>query len=334
MAELDVLHPNYLDWAKRLDPDGNIATIAEILSAETPILEDMVVVEANGAVSHRTTVRSGLPAGAWRRLNYGVPVEKGKTKQITDVIGSLETYGEVDKDLAMLNGNSAAWRLSEESGFIEGLAQTMSTTVLYGNTDSDPEKFLGLTYRYDDPTADNGRMVIDGGAGSSSGADQTSIWGVVWGAKSCHMTFPNGSTAGLHFEDLGQVTLDDDATPVGHYEGFRTHYQWKAGMVVRDWRQVVRICNLDNSVTNLTSGKILDLMVDAMNQIHRPGAGRMVWYANRTVKAVLDKEALNKDNMALAQQQQDNGGPVTMFWGTPIKHLESLVNTEALITGF
>ena len=124
MAALSDTAPTYLDWARRLDPDGNIATIVEILSEELPMLEDAAVVEGNDVLSHRTTVRSGLPTGTWRKLNYGVPVEKGKTKQITDTIGSLESYGEVDKDLAMLNGNSAAWRLSEEAAFIEGLSQT------------------------------------------------------------------------------------------------------------------------------------------------------------------------------------------------------------------
>lgn len=323
MAELNATHPNYLDWLKRRDPDGTPASIAEIMSVETPIIEDAVVVEANGPLSHRTTVRSGLPAGTWRRLNYGVPVEKGKTKQITDAIGSLETYAEVDKDLADLNGNTAEWRLSEETAFIEGLAQTMSTTLIYGNTETDPEKFLGLTYRYNDLTADNGRMVIDEGG---SGADQTSIWGVVWGPQSVHMTFPKGSMAGLKMEDLGQDTLSDAAG--GYYEGYRTHYQWKAGMVVRDWRQCTRIV-LDTGTAS--SSSVLELMAEAQNQIQKPGAGRLVWYCNRTMKVRLDKEAIGKTNMALSMQQQDNGGPVTMFWGNPIRLLESITNTEAAV---
>jgi hypothetical protein len=36
--------------------------------------------------------------------------------------------------------------------------------------------------------------------------------------------------------------------------------------------------------------------------------------------------------MALAQQQQDNGGPVTTVWGAPVKHLETLLSyTETRI---
>lgn len=320
MAELNTTRPSYLDWSKQLDPDGNIAMISEILSEVNPIVGDAVVVEANGPISHRTTVRAGLPAGAWRRLNYGVQVEKGTTKQVTDTIGMLESYGEVDKDLAELNGNAAAWRMNEERAFIEGLGQTMSDTFVYGNTDTDPERFLGLTYRYNDVSADNGRMVIDGGG---TGSDFTSIWGVVWDAGSCHMTFPKGSSAGLSFQDLGEWTLEDAMG--GYYQGYRTHYQWKAGMVVRDWRQVTRI-SVDSG--SLSSETLLDHMADAYNQLERPDAGRLCWYANRTVKAALDKEAMNKGNMSLNMQQQDNGGPVTTFWGAPIKRLDSILNTE------
>ena len=322
MAELGTTNPNFLDWTKTLNPDGSIATVAEILSETNPIVGDAVVVEANGPTSHRTTVRTGLPAGTWRRLNYGVQVEKSRTAQVTDTIGMLEAYAEVDKDLAMLNGNSAAWRMSEDRAFIEGLSQSMADTVVYGNTDSDPEKFLGLHPRYDDSTAENARMVIDDGG---SGTDQTSIWGVVWGADSCHMTFPKGSSAGLSFEDLGQETLSDAAG--GLYEGYRSHYQWKAGLVVRDWRQVTRIV-VDTSV--VSSNNLLDHMADAQNQINRPNAGRLVWYANRTMKSRLDKEAMNKTNMALTTQQQDNGGPVTLFWGKPVRLLDSILNTEAV----
>ncbi len=325
MAELNTTRPNYLDWTKRLDPDGSIATVAEILAETNPIVSDAVVVEANGPTSHRTTVRTGLPKGAWRRLNYGVPPEKSRTAQITDTIGMLETYAEVDKDLADLNGNSAQWRMSEERAFIEGLSQTMADTVVYGNVDTDPERFMGLQPRYNDPTAQNQRMVIRD-TGVDSGATNTSIWGIVWGEGSCHMTFPKGSTAGLRFQDLGEETLTD--ADGGLFQGYRSHYQWKAGMVVRDWQQVARIVV---DAANPSASNIIDLMIEAYNQISRPGAGRRIWYANRTIKTRLDKEAVNKSNMALTQQQQDNGGPMTTFWGHPVKLLDALVNTEAAI---
>lgn len=191
MPELSTTRPTYLDWAKRRDPDGGMAKIVEVLSLATPIVEDMAVVEANGPLHHRTTVRSGLPAGTWRKLNYGVPVEKGKTKQVNDVIGSLETYAEVDKMIADLNGNSAEWRMSEEKGFMEGLAQTMATTVIEGNTDTDPEKFMGFAPRYNSLSADNGRMIVQSVTAAGTNVN-SSIWGIIWDENASHGLFPKG----------------------------------------------------------------------------------------------------------------------------------------------
>lgn len=322
MAALVTTHPSYLDWAKRLDPDGNIDTIVEILHEEMPLMEDMVVKEANSTLSHRTTVRSGLPVGVWRRLNYGVAVEKSTTVQITDTIGSLETYAEVDKALADLNGNSAAWRMSEEKAFIEGMGQTMADTVIYGNTDTDPEKFMGMAERYNDLAADNARMIVQSTSGVT-GTNNSSVWGIVWG-NDIHGIFPKKSMAGLQFEDLGQKTLEDAVG--GYYEGYRSHYTWKAGMSVRDWRQATRV---QVDVADLVPGgdNMIDLMIEGYNQLTKPNGGRLVWYATRAVKTALDKEAVNKSNMALAQQQQDNGGPMTTFWGAPVKLLETLLDS-------
>ena len=41
------------------------------------------------------------------------------------------------------------------------------------------------------------------------------------------------------------MTLEDENG--GKYEGYRTHFQWKNGLTVRDWRYVVRIANIDIS---------------------------------------------------------------------------------------
>ena len=61
-----------MDVAKRLDAGGKIDKITEILAKTNPILEDLPFVEGNLPTGHKTTVRSGLPAGTWRKLNYGV----------------------------------------------------------------------------------------------------------------------------------------------------------------------------------------------------------------------------------------------------------------------
>ncbi len=77
----------------------------------------MPFVEGNLPTGHRTTIRSGFTFGHWRLLNYGVQPSKSTTVQVTDSVGMLETYAEVDKSLADLNGNTAEFRLSEDRAF-------------------------------------------------------------------------------------------------------------------------------------------------------------------------------------------------------------------------
>ena len=64
------------DVAKRLDKDGKIDKIVEIMADTNEILDDMLFQEGNLPTGHKTTIRTGLPEVAWRLLNYGVPQSK------------------------------------------------------------------------------------------------------------------------------------------------------------------------------------------------------------------------------------------------------------------
>ncbi|MCQ4021275.1 major capsid protein, partial [Klebsiella pneumoniae] len=134
------------------------------------------IVEGNLPTGHRTTIRSGLPSATWRLLNYGVQPSKSTTVQVTDGIGMLETYAEIDKSLADLNGNTAEFRLSEDRAFIEAMNQQMAQTLFYGDTSVNPQQFMGLSSRYSDLTATNAQNIIDAGG---TGTDNTSIWLIV-----------------------------------------------------------------------------------------------------------------------------------------------------------
>ena len=125
MSTLAVTHPTLLDVTKRLDPNGKIDAIAEMLNQTNEVLDDMVWIEGNLPTGHRTTVRTGLPAPTWRKLYGGVQPTKSRTAQVTDSTGMLEAYAEVDKELADLNGNTGAFRLSEDRAHIEGMNQEL-----------------------------------------------------------------------------------------------------------------------------------------------------------------------------------------------------------------
>jgi hypothetical protein len=72
----------------------------------------------------------------------------------------LEARSHIDAKLLQLNNNSAAFRLSEESAFIEAMNQEMTGKIFNGNVGTDLKTFSGLATRYSSTTAGNGQNVI------------------------------------------------------------------------------------------------------------------------------------------------------------------------------
>jgi hypothetical protein len=335
------------DWAKRVDDDGKMATVVDLLSQSNAMMEDMLWVEGNQTSGHKTTIRTGLPQGTWRQLYQGVQPTKSTTAQITEACGNLEGYSELDKDLADLNGNTAEFRLSEEGGFYEGMTQQVQSAFLYANSMNTPAQIMGLAPRYNTiqvANAASANNVIDmGGTGSTN----CSMWVVGWGPNSVHGIFPKGKIAGLQMTDLGEdVKVLSDGSM---YRVYRSHFKWECGLAVRDWRYVVRMCNID--VTLLTGASAANLINGLVSAFHRfptapsstrittdptkpsgvLGATRFAIYCNRQVAAALDRQAMNKTNLLLSIGEFD-GKPVTMFRGVPIRVVDRLLTTEARIT--
>ena len=321
------------DWAKRLDPDGKVPAVAELLSQSNEILEDAVFQEGNLPTGHRVIIRTGLPTAYWRSINQGIPTSKSTTAQVDESIGMLEAYAKIDKDLALLNGNTNAFRMSEDSAFLEAMNQAQASTLLYGNPATDPRQYLGLAPRYGAISgAGNAQNVIDAGGTSTN---NTSIYLVVWGGNTTFCTFPKGSKAGLAHDDQGElVVYDANSNP---YQAFQTHYQWKNGLVVKDWRYVVRICNINtaNLVAESAAADIIKLMSRALDRIPNLSMGRPAFYMNRTVYSMLRIQALNKSQNVLDINSGLNqfGTPSSWntFEGVPLRRVDQLLNTESRV---
>lgn len=320
------------DWAKRLDPNGNVPHIVELLEQSNEILTDMLWKEGNLPTGERTTVRTGLPTVAWRLLNQGITPSKSTTAQIDEGCGMLEAWSEVDKELADLNGNSNEFRLSEGMAFIEAMNQEMAQTLFYGNSGTAPEEFLGLSARYSDPAATNGSNVIDAGG---SGSDNSSIWLVGWGANSVFGIFPKGSKAGLGHDNYGEQTIDMVAgIPGSRMRAYQERWTWKAGIALKDWRYVCRIGSIDisNLVGVSAAADIIELMIKAMYRIPNLSAVKPVFYMNRTCIEMLD---ILRRNDVIAGGQLSyvvvDGKMEYAFRGIPIRLCDALLQTEALV---
>lgn len=333
------------DIAKRVDKDGKLVDIVEILNQTNEVLTDMLWQQCNDGTGHKTSIRTGIPEATWRMFNYGVPQVKSQTANVRDTTGMLEVYAKCDKKLADLSGNPNGYRLSEAEAIMEGMSQQMARTVFYGNTNVNPERFMGLTPRYSTgltSEAASAENVLDGGGRVALG--QTSIWYVGWGQRATTGLYPQHSTSGLNHRNLGEDTDKDENG--NEYQIYRDHFGWDCGLSVRDWRQNIRVANIDVAqLSDVTYMKtIINLMIEASEMAPTPSVDtnnasgdtsnnsgvRGVFYASRRVRSAL-RQAINDKVSNQLTWETFAGKKVVMFDSIPVRRVDALLSTEAVV---
>lgn len=333
MAALSTAALTLIEHAKRQDPNGNVAMIVELLSQTNEVLTDMLWMEGNLPVGHRTTVRTGLPTVAWRILNQGVTPSVSRTAQIDEQCGILEAWSEIDVDLADLNGNTREFRLTEGMAFLEAMNQEFAQTLFYGNTGTAPEEFLGLAPRYSSLSASNGQNIVNGGG---SGSDNSSIWLCGWGPMGLCGIFPKGSEAGMKHNDYNEVTVEVTAGVAGtRMRAYQERWQWKGGIALKDWRYVVRGCNIDisNLVAKSSAADLTEMMIRMYHRIPNRKLVRMSWYMNRTTFEMLDIQRRDDVQTGGGIKYENVDGEIRpTFRGSPINVVDQLLETEATVS--
>ena len=340
-----------MDSARRMDPDGEIADIAELLSQANEFFKDIIWRESNLPTGHKSTVRTGLPVGTWRAAYGGIPFTKSTTAQVEDGVGVLTALSQVDKMVAELNGKVAEIRMSEDNAHLEALSQQMATAFFYGNALTNPSQFTGFGPRYNSSVtgaAANAQNVLDcGGSGSAN----LSIWLIGWGDETNFGIFPKGSKAGLVFEDRGDIQMGIDANS-NWFPAYTSYFEWRSGLVTKDWRFAVRMADIDTTTTPLglqgtTPPDLFYYMSKAVVRFptltkrasgitetdapDEPAPGiNPAFYCNRTGREFLDIQAI-RDKNVLLKPTEYAGEPVVEFRGIPIRVNDTLTNTEATV---
>lgn len=329
MSTLNATLPSIIDVAQRTDPNGSISKLLEMLALQTPLLEDATWIEGNLPTGHKFSMRDGLPTLTWRKFNQGVAASKSTGTQVVETVGQLAGRSNVDVDLANLNGNAAAFRASEDMGFMQAFRNSLETAVFYSSQSTTPEQIMGFAPRLDATTSPGGSQILlhDG---SASGADQTSIWLVGWSPDTVSLMYPKGSKVGLEQTDMGkQYVVDSGGTNT--FTAFSTEFKWNIGVVVKDWRYLVRIANVDTGNLSTSGNAVITSMMQAIEEKLMGTQGvRPVFYVNRKIASFLRVQA---DNKAQNTITHDNigGKPVTMFGGIPVRRTDALLNTEAAV---
>jgi hypothetical protein len=266
-------------------------------------------------------------------INQGIPPSKSTTAQAREAAGMLDAWSETDEKLVKLSGDPAGLRLSESRAFLEAMSQEAAQTIFYGNSSINAEEFTGLAPRYSSLTAGNGSNILD--AGGTDAADNSSIWVITWG-EGVHGFYPKGSSAGLKHEDHGIVTVETTAGVAGNrMRAYQDHFTWDMGLVVKDWRYVVRIANIDMSalVANSSPADLVVWLSRAYHMIPNLNAGRTVIYMNRTTFSRLDVQ--RREDVAAGgglTYSNIDGKAQPDFRGIPIKLVDALLETEGRVT--
>lgn len=334
MAAVGTLYPTLVDITKRTDPSGNIADVVEMLSKVNPILQDIAFSEGNLPTGHTYTSRVALPTPTWRKFNQGVAPTKSVTDQYTETCGMLEAFSKVDCALANLNGNAAAFRADEDSAFTMGFGLEVARALFYESLSSNPERIHGLAVRLGSTAASNpaAAQIIKGDA-TASGNDQTSIWLIGWSPRTVFGIYPKGSVAGLKSEDLGkQLTKDANNND---FTAWVTHWMWQLGLVVRDYRYVARVCNIDTSAwkADLSAGVDLVLsMDDAYAALFDRESVQPVFYMNRAAFSMYNKQLQKKGTTNLLEYLERGGVRIPHFLGVPIRLVDAITSTESVVS--
>lgn len=335
------------DLMQRIDPKGNVKEIAEVLTETNEIVQDAVFHEGNLPTGDVQTVRTSLPDVYYGRFNQGVPASRSSVASITEECSMIEARSQIDCRMADLNGNGAAYRRQEEKPFIEAMGQKFAWSLFHGNVKNNREEFNGFMRRYDSTKITDlhpqGKNVIDCGATEGS-ARRGSIWLIDWG-DDVYCPYPMGSEAGLKTKDLGQQLVpDENGNPFLCYV---TMFSWKVGLMVRDWRRVLRLANIDVDALMAGSGvgtgdiktagseNLIMILQDALTKFPRKANTNLRLYMSPDLFSGLQRTMLRTDidvvQFNTAKDQFGSWKSWGSILGIPIRQVDQLSTDEALI---
>jgi len=322
--------------------NGEVLPVIEALHRANPLMQDAYTIEANDGTGHISRIRTGLGEVAWGQLYKGIIQSKTTSAQVRDTTGFVERMSTIDTRYLDLVKNPAAERLDEANAALEAISQDVQTNFFYADTATTPERFKGVAARYN--SISNGgaasAQIVDGGG---TGSDNTSIWIVGWGPQGTGLIHPEGTTAGIQRKDMGvQRVMDELNRP---YFAKEEYFRQDVGVKIGDWRQNVRIANIDMSDVKAGTVDLFALLrkgyykmqVRRDTLIENGGVTtgiKPVIYANRDILEALDALSTNAgatDNRIRLAPEEVAGKEVKVYREMPIRETDALIGAEARV---
>lgn len=309
--------------AKRIDPNGEAAVIAELLEKMNEFLIDAPVIRANKGTDHQVSRRQAMPTVGTRIANQGIDPTLSIVDQIKEPVIHLETLIKMDELIIdqQKDPNGAQW--NEVKAHLEAFIQQFSTYTVYGRRALG--QVDGMSVRYNSLALPN--VVSIGGSGS----DLTSMLMCEWGERKLHFSYPEFGTAGVEARNKGkELTTDADSK---EYYAYIYQVLLDFGLTVADSRAIQRLANIesDGATNNLIDQTKARDIVRARGRLPKAGEAATIIYANRDLKSQFDIWALEKAN-GFYMAKNISGEPMATFQGMPIRMLEAILSTESAVS--
>lgn len=329
MAANSVLYPTFSDLAKMVTPGWERALpIINLLSKRHGLHANLPFAEANGAISHRASILTGLPTASWRMFNYGTAPSNGTHANVTFPVAQAETISEVDESLIRIAPDRAAFVAQKMVEHVEAIMQEWSSTAFYG-TAADPNEFVGLASLYSDPTANNGRNVLD--AGGTDNADNTSIY-LLNAGPTVKGIYPRGTPAGIERFGGGYDWAENFGGTGLRARVWREGLRIGGGIAVEDWRDVVRIGSINVSalVAQTNDADLIYLTRRAKHRLSNRPTYKRFWVMAATTWEFIEHQ---RDDRQVAgggvSQATIDGVEVPTLHGYPVVIDDNILLTEA-----
>ncbi len=333
MATKGVGYVSLLDVAKKGDK------VAEVLTLKNKMMGDIPYTEMNEGTIHKESIRAFLPSPKYRKANQAIASAKSGIEERTFSAAHFESRSQMDAKVASRGGMDRVGinRWNQAQGHIQAMANEHARLMIYGSPSGEGNKEPGLAdiyYTKTEATNETAKNVVDGGG---VGSDNTSIWLVNWNPNSVFGVYPKGTQAGLKRTDyseggkLVQLQGLDETGAAGTFYGYDEIFEIDHGLVVKDWRQVARVANIDVSALIAGSGaNLTDLLISAMYKLDEMSGA--IIYCNRVVHGMLHKKALADVKAGGGLTFMNWGGEqVLSFNGFPIRIQDAILNTEAAL---
>lgn len=278
------------------------------------------------------TIRTGLPAAGaaqWSEMYKGITASKGTWAHTQFKCGQLADKIEVDTRLEDIAGPAglAVVRTREAMSMMEKLTQNLVYAMLYENSATNPSRIHGLSQYYNLSTGSTGENIIK--AGGTTG-NQTSIYLITRKTGFLGIVPKNGAM-GLIREDRGRQDATD-STNGGTYVVNREYFKWNLGLSVPDWRQNVRICNLQ--IASISGYAYFELMLKAIHTLPaNTNLADCVFVVPRICMYYLDALQTSKVSTGGGLTFENyQGRSVPMFRGIPVVREDQVSETEAVVS--